>query len=213
MLAGADRQRSQIAFERSFACVEKGHDLHQNPRLKTGSNDDRTAAKRGRVRRLQELELKNRRRTTTRGWRALSFRLVHMGARIYIAKVVGALRLTQTKDLPSPKVTMQVPKVTSASVGVLMCERKVRAGVWQAGDSGSNAGECEADQTLRQQRATSLFSTPLGHHAGRKIDVAQRLWKKRVCGWCGTGRLITEPFRGGRRGNKIVGKYHVVNID
>jgi hypothetical protein len=44
-LVAVDRQRSQIAFKRSFACVEKGHDLHQNPRLKTGSNDDRTAAK------------------------------------------------------------------------------------------------------------------------------------------------------------------------
>ena len=37
-----------------------------------------------------------------------------MGGRIYIAKVVGALRLTQTKNLLSPKVTMHSPKVTSA---------------------------------------------------------------------------------------------------
>jgi hypothetical protein len=38
-----------------------------------------------------------------------------MRGRIYISKVVGALRLTQTKNLLSPKVTMHSPKVTSAS--------------------------------------------------------------------------------------------------
>jgi hypothetical protein len=45
MLVGVAHQLCQTAFKESLVAVENGSELHLNPRLKTGSNDDRTAAK------------------------------------------------------------------------------------------------------------------------------------------------------------------------